>query len=79
MDFRSLPNDMQEKVLKLASEHAVIIEEAKNCFLMGGDHADILCKLVAAKIPYSYIELQNHALWADKNKKIIEELNNLSV
>lgn len=79
MEFYSLPKDMQEEVLKLASEHPITIEEAKECYLMGGDHADILCHLVAAKVPYSYIKLQNDALWAEKNKTIMEELNNLSV
>jgi len=79
MDFYSLPKDIQEEILKLAREYPLTVEEVKECYLMGSDHANILCQLVAAKVPYSYIELQNHALWKKKNKKFMEELKNKSV
>jgi len=79
MDFRSLPKDMQEKILKLASEHLITIEQAKECYLMGGDHVDVLCRLVVAKVPYCIIEMENNALWKNKNDKLWKELRNLSV
>jgi len=74
MNFNNLPKDMQQKILKLASEHPITIEDAKECYLMGGDHADKLCQMLSTGCPYEFIRLQNDALWIEKNKKILEEL-----
>lgn len=74
MKFHELPKNMQEHVLKLASEHPITIEQATECYIMGGEHADKLCQLKAMNAPDYFIKLQNDALWAEKNKSILEEL-----
>jgi DNA-binding transcriptional MocR family regulator len=70
----SLPIDMKEKVLKLAREHGITIDEAYNYYLMGGENADYLCYLKDAGCSESFIELHNQIYWEEKNKKILKEL-----
>ena len=77
MDFNSLPKEIQNEILKLAREHPITIDDAKECYLMGGDHADKLCQLKAIDASDYVIRLQNDVLWAEKNKKIIDELRSL--
>jgi hypothetical protein len=74
MDLYSLPKEMQDKVLKLAAEHPITVEEAKHYYLMGGEHADYLCCLRTAGCSEEYIKLHNQLLWDKKNKKIWEEI-----
>ena len=69
-----LPKDMEEKVLELASQHPITIEDARRYYLMGGDHADILCQLRSANVPESIINLTNKELWEKKNKELWKEL-----
>lgn len=79
MELYELPKDIQEKILKLASEHAITINETKHYYLMGGDHADHLCRLASVGVPYYIIEMENNALWKKKNDKWKEELEKLSI
>lgn len=37
MEFYNLPKEVQDNIIKLASEHPITIEEAKHYYLMGGD------------------------------------------
>jgi hypothetical protein len=76
MNINELSRDMQEIIFKLAREHPITIEEAKECYLMGGDHADKLCQMRSAGFPNSFIKLQNQAMWNEKNKILWDELKN---
>jgi hypothetical protein len=74
MNLNELPKDMQEDILKLASQHPITIQEAIRYYLMGGEHADILCRLKSVNCPEEFIKLQNDAMWAKKNKLLMKQL-----
>ncbi len=69
MNFKYLPKNIQEKILELAREHPITIEEAEKYYLMGRDHANILCQLKTVGAPEQFIRLQNEALWKKKMDK----------
>ncbi len=72
MNFKYLPNGIKEKILKLAKEYPITIEEAEKYYLMGGDHADILCQLKVIGEPEEFIMLQNNILWEKRMDKYRE-------
>ena len=79
MNLCNLPQDMQEEVKKLASEHTVTIEQALKYYMIGGyKRADYLCSLVDIGIPDCIIEMENQNYWTKKNKRLMEEIKQLN-
>lgn len=74
LSFFTLPEDIQEKILDLAAQFPLTIDEVRELYLMGEDHTNILCYLKSAGYPDSFIQLQNNALWEKKNKEWANEL-----
>ena len=79
MYYYELPQDMQEEVKKLTSEHFINIEQVTEYYMMSGEyeHTDYLCSLADRGFPDYYIELANQMYWKEKNEKIFQELNKL--
>ncbi len=76
MNLYSLPQDMREEVLKLASEHTVTIEQAYKYYLMGGyEHGEYLCSLADIGVPDCLIEIVNRDIWDIKNKELWKKLS----
>lgn len=78
MRFETLPKDMQEDVMELASKHSITPYEALEMYLMGGEHhSEVLCKLKSAGTPDVLIQSINNTMWGDYNKEMLREINSL--
>jgi len=69
-----LPEDLEEKILEIAPQYPLTIDEVKELYLMGGNHTDYLCQLKTMNMPDAFIQWENQKLWDEKNKKLWEEL-----
>lgn len=77
MNFYSLPKDIQEKILEIAPQYPLTIDEVKELYLIGGDHTDYLCQLKTMNMPNIFIQWENQRLWDEKNNKLWDELKSL--
>jgi hypothetical protein len=79
MKLYDLPQDMQEDIKKLATQHIINTDEALEYYMMGGyTHADYLCGLRDKGITKEVIYLVNSEIWEQKNKVIWEEFRKIN-
>lgn len=67
MDYKCLPKDIQQEIIKIAAQYPFTIEEVKDLYLIGGEHTDYLCQLKLRNAPDLFIQQENQRLW-DKLK-----------
>ena len=77
MEFRELPREIQGKVQELAAQFPFTIEEIVPYYLMGGDHTEKLLCLKTAGVSDQIIELENHVMWNEINKKLWQKIQNM--